>query len=64
MTSSENIFILRVYFTYLLTYLLRSGAERVRKLNERDIKNTVEQERSGSRRSRERSGERGLLKTM
>jgi len=46
-TSSENIFILRLYCTYLLTYwkLLRSGA---RKLNERE-REVSERERNGDR---------------
>ena len=44
-TSFENIFILRVYCTYLLTYLLYLlTVKRVRKLNERE-RNGAERER-------------------
>jgi len=73
-TSFEDIFVLRVYCTYLLiTYLFTycgPGAERDRKLNERSGSGAgAGREKirwSGSGRSRERewSGERGLQKEV
>jgi len=60
-THSKNIFILRVYCTYLLR--IGAGAKGARKMNERE-RGLKKIRWSGRSRERERSGKRGLLKEV